>query len=86
MDVELFLDFDEVTPENKAIALKKFKAWYMDGSEVRHNKLSFGSLTQLESPNRYLIDFGYTEPIVAIRNLHARIRNHGVKVFVHFIY
>lgn len=86
MDVELFLDFGEASIENKQIALKKFDEWYADGSEVRHNKLSFGTLTQLDSPNRFLIDFGYAEPIVAIRNLHARIRNCGVKVFVHFIY
>nr|MBF0220812.1 hypothetical protein [Desulfobulbaceae bacterium] len=86
MDVELFLDFDEVTAENQQIALKKFNEWYADGAEVRHNKISFGTLTKLDNSNRFLIDFGYAEPIVAIRNLHARIRNHGVKVFVHFIY
>ncbi len=66
--------------------MQKFYAWYKDGSEVRHNKMSFGTLTELDSENRFLINFGYAEAIPAIRNLHARVRNLGVKVFVHFIH
>jgi len=85
MYAELMLDCDEATPKNKEIALKKFRDWYCDGSEVRHNKKSFSSLTNLDIENHFLVDFGYAEPLSAIRNLHARVRSLGVKVFVHFI-
>lgn len=85
MDVEIYLDLKEVSAENRPLAFKKFQQWYREGSEVRHNKMSFGSLTTIEPDIRFLIDFGYADALVAIRNLHARVRNLGVKVFVHFI-
>lgn len=86
MDVEIWFDCQEVNPVDKQAAFKKFHDWYNEGSEVRHNKMSFGSLTALDGDNRYLVDFGYVDVIPAIRNLHARVRHLGVKVFVHFIY
>lgn len=86
MDVEILFDFEDVTPENRSITMQKFEDWYLDGSEVRHNTISFGSLTRFDSKNSFLVNFGYVDPIPAIRNLHARVRNLGVKFFVHFIH
>lgn len=86
MDLEIWLDCAEVSPENAAIVDKKFQEWYAEGSEVRHNKISFGSLTALDQPHRFLVDLGYAEPIAAFRNLHARLHRLGVKVFIHFIH
>lgn len=86
MDLEIWLDCEEVSPENVSVVEKKFKEWYAEGSEVRHNKMSFGSLTLLAQPNRYIVDLGYADPIAAFRNLHARLHRLGVKVFIHFIH
>ena len=86
MDVEIFLDCAEVAPQDTDKVRKKFMEWYNEGSEIRHNKMSLGSLTPLETPNRYLVDLGYADPIPTLRNLHARLRHLGVKVFIHFIH
>ena len=86
MDVEIFLDCGEAPPENMSQIEQSFKRWYEDGAEIRPNKMSFSSLTALEKPHRYLIDLGYADPVSSFRNLHARLRNLGVKVFLHFIY
>jgi len=86
MDVEIFLDCEEVPPENLPKIEPRFKRWFEEGAEVRPNKLSFSSLTCLNRPNHFLIDLGYADPITSFRNLHARLRNLGVKVFCHFIY
>ncbi len=84
MDAEILFDFEDATPENRSKAMQKFDDWYLDGSTVCHNKISFGLLTRFDSENRFLVDFGYVDPIPAIRNLYDRVRNLGVKVFVHF--
>ncbi len=86
MDVEIWLDCSGVKPENQANIDNKFLQWYNEGSEVRHNKISFSSLTKLDEPNRYLVDVGYADVISSFRNLHARIHRLGVKVFIHFIH
>lgn len=84
MDVEIWLDCAEVPPENTTLVDTKFMEWYREGSEVRHNKISFSSLTPLDTPNRYIVDMGYADVITSFRNLHARIHRLGVKVFIHF--
>lgn len=86
MYVELWLDCHEATPENKQIAQTKFQDWFSDGAAIRHNKISFRSLRNLDSDNHFGVDFGHAEPLAAIRNLHARVRHLGVKVFVHFMH
>jgi len=86
MDVEIFLDCEEAPAANLPVIEQSFKRWYEDGAEIRPNKMSFSSLTALDKPHRYLIDLGYADPISSFRNLHARLRNLGVKVFLHFIY
>lgn len=83
MDVEILLDCSEVLPDSKDSVNKQFHKWYNLGAEVRHNKLSFSSLTILEE-NRFLVDIGYADLITSFRNLHASLRYLGVKVFIHF--
>lgn len=84
MDVEILLDCSEVEPGNLAEVSKQFHKWYAIGAEVRHNKMCFNSLTPLEKPNRFLVDIGYADLITSVRDLHARLRRLGVKVFIHF--
>ena len=86
MDVEIWLDCADVEENGHAKVESKFMEWYNDGSEVRHNKMSFSSLTKLDTPNRYLVDVGYADVIVSFRNLHARLHRLGVKVFIHFVH
>lgn len=84
MDIEILLDCSEVPPDQMDEVNKNFHKWYREGAEIRHNTMSFNSLTALDEPNRYLIDIGYADLITSFRNLHARLRRLGVKVFVHF--
>ncbi len=83
MDVEILLDCAEVTRENQPLVEQRFQEWYAEGAEIRHNKVSFNSLTRL-GPNRYLVDIGYADLITSFKLLHARLRRLGVKVFIHF--
>jgi len=83
MDVEILLDTSEARPEDQERIEQRFLQWYQEGAEVRHNKKSFGSLTQIK-PNHYLVDLGYVDVIEAFRDLHARLHRLGVKVFIHF--
>lgn len=85
MDVEIWLDTSEADPKNYETIQKRFKEWYEEGAEVRHGKMSFGALTVLDKPDRYLVDLGYSDLIVAFKNLHARLHRLGVKVFIHFL-
>ena len=83
MDVEIWLDCAEVRPEDRPLVEQRFEEWYAEGAEVRHNKVSFNSLTRL-APQRYLVDIGYADLITSFKLLHARLRRLGVKVFIHF--
>lgn len=84
MDIEIFLDCDEVAPAELPLVMHKFNEWYTDGAEVRCNKFPFNSLRPLPAPHRFLVDLGYADIIPSLRNLHARIHRHGAKVFFHF--
>jgi hypothetical protein len=84
MDIEILLDCAEVEPGQHSEVYKQFHKWYDLGSEIRHNKLSFQSLSVLDDPHRFLVDIGYADMITSFRNLHARLRRLGVKVFIHF--
>jgi hypothetical protein len=84
MDIEILLDCSEVPPEQLDEVTTNFYKWYQLGAEIRHNKMSFNSLRTLEVPHRYLVDIGYADLITSFRDLHARLRRLGVKVFVHF--
>jgi len=84
MDVEIWLDCSDVAPENSALVERRFQEWYREGAEIRHNKVSFNSLTKLPQPHRYQVDIGYADLITSFRLLHARLRRLGVKVFIHF--
>jgi len=84
MDMEILLDMEEVPDENRAMVEKRFKEWYAEGSEIRHNKMSYKSLAVLEESKRYLVDIGYADLITSFRDLHARLHRLGVKVFIHF--
>lgn len=85
MDIEIWLDCQEVAPDKIAQVTRVFNEWYREGAEVRYNKMSFNSLTVLAGEHRYLVDLGDADAITAFRNLHARIHRLGVKVFIHFI-
>ena len=83
--MEILLDTTEADPNQQEMIQRKFLEWYQDGSEIRHNKISFGSMSQLKGENRYLVDIGYVDLITAFKNLHARLHRLGVKVFIHFL-
>jgi len=83
MDVEILLDCSEVTDADRPEVDRRFQRWYEMGAEVRHNKLSFSSISKI-GDNRYLVDIGYADLISSFRNLHAMLRYLGVKVFIHF--
>ncbi len=84
MDIEILLDCEEVKKGGHAEVYEQFHKWYALGAEIRHNKLSFKSLTVLDDPHRFFVDIGYADLITSFRNLHARLRRLGVKVFIHF--
>lgn len=84
MDIEIFLDCTEVPQDKLSLAQQKFNEWFTEGAEVRCNKFPFSSLTVLPQPDRYLVNLGYADTNTALRNLHARVRHLGVKVFFHF--
>ena len=84
MDIEIFLDCDEVAPEVQGLVIQKFTQWFTDGAEVRCNKFPFSSLRPLPATHRFMVDLGDADIISSLRNLHARINRHGVKVFFHF--
>jgi hypothetical protein len=86
MEVEIWLDLSEATPEDHALIHRRFREWYAEGAEVRYGKSSYGRLTELKDPNRFRVDLGQVDALTAIRDLHARLHRHGVKVFVHFSY
>ncbi|MEJ2032686.1 MAG: hypothetical protein P8Y63_06545 [Deltaproteobacteria bacterium] len=86
MEVEIFLDLNEANPQDHAIIQQRFREWYAEGAEVRYGRSSYGQLTELETPNHFRVDLGQIDPLSAIRDLHARLHRHGVKVFVHFSY
>ena len=85
MDVEILLDIKDADPANYKLIDDRFKQWYSEGAEVRHNKMCFGNLTRLEGEHRYLVDLGYADLITSFKNLHARLHRLGVKVFIHFL-
>jgi hypothetical protein len=85
MELEIFLDIAEVKPENLTKVEDRFQQWYAEGAEIRYNKQSFGYLTRLEQPNRYLVDIGNVELTTAFSELHARVYRFGAKVFIHFL-
>ena len=85
MEIEIWLDCDDVPPENQALVQQRFHEWYDEGSEVKPNKKCFTSMRIPDQPNRFLIDLGYADPTTSIRNLHARLHRLGVKVFIHYL-
>lgn len=84
MDIEIFLDCTEVSPDRLPLVYQKFNEWFTEGAEVRCNKFPFSSLIILPQPNRFLVNLGYADTTTSLRALHARIRSLGVKVFFHF--
>ncbi|MDA8165550.1 MAG: hypothetical protein M0017_11030 [Desulfobacteraceae bacterium] len=86
MEVEIWLDLSEANPEDHEVIHKRFLSWYAEGAEVRYGKSPYGQLTDLGDPSRFRVDLGQADPLTAIRDLHARLHRHGVKVFVHFYY
>ena len=85
MEIELLLDMTQASAENLPLIERRLREWYAKGAEIRYAKAVFGSFTVLEAPHRFIVDLGTTDPITAIRELHATLYRLGVKIFIHFL-
>jgi len=86
MDIEVWLDCDDLPPDRQADIRSRFEQWFRDGSHLRPDKKSFASMRALSKPHHYLVDLGYADPTSALRDLHARVNRLGAKLFVHYFY
>ena len=86
MEIEIWLDVDEVNPEDVEIIEKRFNEWYTNGAEARYGRPRYEYLTVLEKPFRYQVDLGQADFTQAFQALHGKLYRYGVKVFVHFLH
>ena len=85
MEIEIYLDLEEASPENYPKIKQRFQEWYAEGAEIRYDKKCFGQMIELEKPFCYRVNLGQVDPIDAIRDLHARVYRLGAKAYIHFI-
>lgn len=85
MEVEIWLDTTQADPGDHHLIEKKLLDWHREGAEIRYDKVCFGGLAVLDESDRFRVNLGEAEPVGAIRDLHARLYRHGVKIFVHFM-
>ena len=85
MEIEIHLDLEEAEPGNYAKIKQRVAEWYAEGAEIRYDKKCFGQMIELEKPFSYRINLGNVDPIVAIRDLHARIYRLGAKAYIYFV-
>jgi len=85
MEIEIWLDLTRAAPEDHRQIEIRLRKWYAEGAEIRYDKACFGAMTDLEEPHHYRVELGNADPLIAIRELHARLYRLGAKVFVHFV-
>jgi hypothetical protein len=85
MEIEIYLDLEEASPEDYPKIKKRLKEWYAEGAEIRYDKKCFGQMIELEKPFCYQVNLGQVDPIGAIRDLHARVYRLGAKAYIHFV-
>ena len=85
MEIEIYLDVEEATPENYAKIRQKVSDWHAEGAEIRYDKKCFGQMLELEKPFSYRVNLGNIDPIEAIRDLHARVYRLGAKAYIYFV-
>jgi hypothetical protein len=85
MEIEIYLDVEEVAPEDIAIIKKRVSEWHAEGAEIRYDKKCFGQILELEKPFSYRVNLGNVDPIEAIRELHARVFRYGAKAHIYFV-
>lgn len=85
MEIEIYLDVEDATPEDLPKIKKRVAEWYAEGAEIRYDKICFGQMLELEKPFSYRVDLANTDPIEAIRDLHARVYRFGAKAYIYFV-
>ncbi len=87
MEIEIFLESGEdgLAREQVERIDARIRQWHAEGAELRYDKKCFGSLTAMETGKRYRVDLAQVDPVRAIRELHAHLYRHGLRVFAHFL-
>ena len=85
MEIEIYLDIEQASPEDLPKIKKRVSEWHVEGAEIRYDKNCFGQIQELEKPFSYRVDLGNIDPIEAIRDLHARIYRLGAKAHIYFV-
>ena len=85
MEIEIYLDIEQASPEDLPVIKKRVLEWYAEGAEIRYDKNCFGQMHELEKPFSYRVDLGNVDAIEAIRDLHARIYRLGAKAYIYFV-
>ncbi len=85
MEIEIYLDVEQATPEDYPIIKQRVSEWYAEGAEIRYDKNCFGQMLELEKPFSYRVDLGNVDSIEAIRDLHARVYRFGAKAHIYFV-
>ena len=85
MEIEIYLDIEQVAPEDYPQIKKRVSEWHAEGSEIRYDKNCFGQMLELEKPFSYRVNLDNFDPIEAIRDLHARVYRFGAKAYIYFV-
>jgi hypothetical protein len=85
MEIEIYLDMEQVAPDDHPVIMQRLKEWHNEGAEIRYDKECFGQIAELDKPFSYRVDLGNVDPIDAIRELHAMIYRYGAKVYIYFV-
>jgi hypothetical protein len=85
MEIEIYLDIEQASPEDLPKIKKRVLEWYAEGAEIRYEKNCFGQMVELEKPFSYRVNLGNIDPIEAIRDLHARVYRFGAKAQIYFV-
>ena len=85
MEIEIYLDLEQATPEAHAKIKQRVAEWYAEGAEIRYDKKCFGQMIELEKLFSYRVNLGNVDAIEAIRDLHARIYRLGAKAYIYFV-
>jgi hypothetical protein len=85
MEIEIYLDVEQATPEDHSTIRQRVSEWYAEGAEIRYDKNCFGQMLELEKPFSYRVDLGSVDPIESIRDLHARVYRFGAKAHIYFV-
>ena len=85
MEIEIYMDIEQVTPEDYPKIKQRISEWHAEGAEIRYDKNCFGQMIELEKPFSYRVNLGNVDSIEAIRDLHARVYRLGAKACIYFV-